>query len=71
MPAAAETDWIGFEENFNKNKDQIAKGCDQFGVANNSPDETTAVHDQILDVAISTGVDKRFILAILLQESLA
>jgi hypothetical protein len=47
----------------------MLSSCAQFGVPNNSQDEVTLVHDGIQQIAQSTGVDSRFILAIIMQES--
>jgi len=51
------------------NTEVINGGCTQFNVAANSPQETSDIATGIKQVATETGVDDRFILAILLQES--
>ena len=47
----------------------INESCSQFGQTNNSPDETANLQSAILSVAGSSGVDARFILAVVMQES--
>ena len=54
---------------FNNNKGLMGSSCSQFGVANNSPDETGKIYDAIQAAATATKVDHRFILAVVLQES--
>lgn len=43
--------------------------CSQFGVPNNSDSEISDLKSAIQEVASSTGIDSRFILAIIMQES--
>jgi LysM repeat protein len=43
--------------------------CTQWGVPNNTPDEINQIGDSIQSVAGETGVDARFILAVVMQES--
>jgi hypothetical protein len=47
----------------------MSASCAQFGVADNSEDELNDLSSSIQSVGSSTGVDPRFILAIVLQES--
>lgn len=54
---------------FTINKKVIDSGCTQFNVAANSAQETSNIATGIKTVAVETGIDPRFILAILLQES--
>jgi hypothetical protein len=61
--------WLDFETLFSNNQGLISQSCSQFGQANNSDEETQEVHDAILSLAGSTGVDARFILAVVMQES--
>ncbi|TID25338.1 carbohydrate-binding module family 50 protein [Venturia nashicola] len=62
--------WVSsFDEMFAINKQVINSGCSQFNVATNSAQETSSVAKGIKTVAAETGIDPRFILAILLQES--
>src|ERR1700709_2771159 len=54
---------------FTNNKEVLSSSCAQWNVPNNSDDEISAMSDSIQSVAKSTGVDARFILAIVMQES--
>ena len=45
------------------------ESCTQFGQANNSPQEVGDIYNAIEATAQATGVDHRFILAIIMQES--
>lgn len=53
---------------FNNNQAIIQGACTQ-SVPNNSNDETSAISISVQSVASSTGVDPRFIFAILMEES--
>ncbi|KAF2431292.1 hypothetical protein EJ08DRAFT_194973 [Tothia fuscella] len=62
--------WISsFDELFENNREIINGGCTQFHVAANSDEETNNIAASIKQVAGETGVDSRFILTIMLQES--
>ncbi|KAJ3498986.1 hypothetical protein NLG97_g695 [Lecanicillium saksenae] len=61
--------WVSFEDMFNNNKGSMFNSCSQWGVPNNSDPEVGAIWDGIQKVASETGVDHRFILAIIMQES--
>lgn len=61
--------WPDYETMFSNNAPLMGISCTEFGQDNNSPDETQAIHDSVLSVAGSSGVDPRFILAIVIQES--
>jgi len=64
------SDWISsFEAMFDANKAILQNSCTQWGVPNNSDDEIDALSSSIQSVSSSTGVDARFILAIIMQES--
>ncbi|GIC94689.1 LysM peptidoglycan-binding domain-containing protein [Aspergillus udagawae] len=64
------SDWIStFEEMFEANKGTLKSSCAQWNVENNSDEEIENMFNSIQSVASSTGVDARFILAIVLQES--
>ncbi|ATY65793.1 muramidase, putative [Cordyceps militaris] len=65
----ARSDWVSFEYMFAKNRAAMLSSCSRFGVPNNSEAEVSAIRDGILKVATETGVDSRFILAIIMQES--
>lgn len=47
----------------------MSKSCSQYNLTPNSDAEIQAIHDSIVSVSNSTGVDSRFILAIVMQES--
>jgi len=51
------------------NMDYISISCAQFGQADNSDEESADVKSAIEDVASSSGIDQRFILAVVMQES--
>jgi hypothetical protein len=62
--------WVeSFEAMFENNKGVISTSCSQWGLPNNSEDETEFLHDAIQQVVNSSGVDARFILSIVMQES--
>ena len=54
---------------FEANKGVMSASCTQFGVADNTDDEIAEMSTSIQSVASSTGIDPRFILAIIMQES--
>ncbi|RAH68270.1 uncharacterized protein BO66DRAFT_327196, partial [Aspergillus aculeatinus CBS 121060] len=56
-------------DRWSANKATIGKSCAQFGVADNSATETQELYDAIQEVATSSKVDHRFILAVVMQES--
>ncbi|KAK0314670.1 hypothetical protein LTR01_001494 [Friedmanniomyces endolithicus] len=62
--------WVGsFDEMFIKNTKAMSASCSQFGQPNNSPQEIEDIKSAIQSVGKSSGVDPRFILAIVMQES--
>ncbi|KAK5989646.1 hypothetical protein PT974_07901 [Cladobotryum mycophilum] len=61
--------WVSFENMFNNYKPQMFSSCDWMGVPNNSGPEVGAIWDGIQAAAAATGVDHRFILAVIMQES--
>ncbi|KAJ5752785.1 hypothetical protein N7520_009702 [Penicillium odoratum] len=62
--------WVeSFEAMFENNKAIMSASCSQWGLPNNSDDETNSIKDAILQVEQSSGVDARFILSIVMQES--
>jgi hypothetical protein len=62
--------WLGsFESMFENNQGVISVSCSQWSLPNNSQDETDSIKDAIHQVAKSSGVDARFILSIVMQES--
>jgi hypothetical protein len=63
-------DWVSsFDTMFEANKVIMQSSCTQWDVANNSDDEINEISSSIQTVASSTGIDPRFILAIVMQES--
>jgi hypothetical protein len=59
--------WVSFENMFNNNKNVMFSSCSQFGVPNDSGPEVGAIWNAIQQVAAETGVDHRFILAVIMQ----
>ena len=47
----------------------MLQSCSQFGVANDVQSETSEIYTAVQALASQTGVDNRFILAIIMQES--
>lgn len=65
----ATSNWVSFDVLFESNIAHMLASCSQFNVANDTPDEIGAIWDGITAASDATGVDARFILAILMQES--
>ncbi|CEJ83013.1 hypothetical protein VHEMI03047 [[Torrubiella] hemipterigena] len=66
----AENTWVNFDDMWSENlKNVISKSCTGFGQADNTPDESAAMKAAITKVSGETGVDARYILAIVMQES--
>ena len=65
----AESTWMSFDDAWTANLAITAKSCTQWGVDNNSDQENADLKSAIQSVAQSSGVDERFILAIVMQES--
>ncbi|KAJ6786127.1 hypothetical protein PWT90_02483 [Aphanocladium album] len=61
--------WVSFVDMFNNYKNQMFNSCSWQGQANNSGPEVGAIWDGIQKAAAATGVDHRFILAVIMQES--
>lgn len=62
--------WVGdFETMWSANVGIISKSCDQFQVPDNSDEETNDVKAAVQAAAKANGVDPRFALAIMMQES--
>ncbi|KAI4215634.1 MAG: hypothetical protein LQ351_002103 [Letrouitia transgressa] len=59
--------WSSFEDLWSANAPLML--CSQFSQVDNSPDETSSIKTAIVSVSASTGVDNRFILAVIMQES--
>lgn len=65
-----ESQWADFETMWSSNlANTIYKSCAVFGQINNSDQESAALKAAIQTVSRSSGVDERFILAIVMQES--
>ncbi|XWW93010.1 hypothetical protein V2A60_000938 [Cordyceps javanica] len=65
-----ETQWASFASMWEANvKNIIPKSCTSFNQANNSPEEIADLKSAIETVSKSSGVDARFILAVVMQES--
>lgn len=65
----SQSDWVNFEDMWTANMAYISISCTEFGQANNSPQESADVKSAIQSIASQSGVDERFILAIMMQES--
>ena len=63
------SDWVSYEDMFSANSVAMQTSCTQFGEANDSPTEIDQINNAIQVVAAQTGIDSRFILAIMMQES--
>ncbi|OAA72561.1 hypothetical protein ISF_01634 [Cordyceps fumosorosea ARSEF 2679] len=65
--------WVSFEDMFNNYKPQMFSSCGNQGQANDSGPEVGrhkgAMYDGIQKAAKASGVDHRFILAVIMQES--
>lgn len=62
--------WVSsFDTMFADNNAILTSSCTQWGVPNNSDQEISEMSSSIKSVAASTGVDARFIFAIIMQES--
>ena len=63
--------WLSFEELWSANAPDLGQSCETaFGVPNNTPEETADIKSALIAESAATGVDKRFALAIMMQESL-
>ncbi|KAI7551564.1 hypothetical protein KC331_g2480 [Hortaea werneckii] len=63
------SEWVGFDYMFAANRANMQASCAAWNVPNDSDEEIADLKTAILDLASSTGVDARFILAIVMQES--
>ncbi|RMZ22545.1 hypothetical protein D0859_13428 [Hortaea werneckii] len=63
------SEWVDFEYMFASNRANMQASCAAWNVPNDSDEEIADLKTAILDLASSTGVDARFILAIVMQES--
>lgn len=66
----SQSQWINFEDMFNANMAIMLQECSNNGWgADDSGEEIGEIYNAVEQVATDTGVDHRFILAIILQES--
>ncbi|KAK3073673.1 hypothetical protein LTR53_004537 [Teratosphaeriaceae sp. CCFEE 6253] len=65
----SQSDWTNWESMWTANIDYISISCAQFGQADNSAEESAELKSAIEAVAGSSGIDERFILAVVMQES--
>jgi len=66
----SQSDWLSFDNMWEANQDILKSSCSSsFGQIDNSEQELGDIKQSIEDVSSSTGVDKTFVLAIMLQES--
>ncbi|KOS22261.1 hypothetical protein ESCO_001554 [Escovopsis weberi] len=65
----AQSQWVSFENMFNNYKAQMSSSCSAWGQAGDSGPEIGAIWDGIQMAAAASGVDHRFILAVIMQES--
>ncbi|KAK3059973.1 hypothetical protein LTS18_009625, partial [Coniosporium uncinatum] len=66
----SQSKWVSsFDRMFQNNKALMSASCTQFGQPNNSLDELRGIYYGIKSVAKETGIDARFVLAIMMQES--
>ncbi|KAH8602721.1 putative muramidase [Bisporella sp. PMI_857] len=64
------SEWVGsFETMFKANEGIMAASCTQFGTKNNSPEEIQQIKSGVKAKAKSSGLDPRFIFAIIMQET--
>ncbi|KAF2763652.1 hypothetical protein EJ03DRAFT_283713, partial [Teratosphaeria nubilosa] len=65
----AQSSWASFGDLWTANTALISQSCTQFSESNNSDEETSNLQSAISSLASSSGIDARFILAIVMQES--
>jgi len=66
----SQNQWVSsFDTMFADNNDILKSSCAQWNVPNNSDQEISDMASSIKSVAASSGVDARFILAVVMQES--
>jgi len=61
--------WMPFDDLFARNQPLMTQSCSQFNVANDIQSETSEIYSAVQAISSQTGVDRRFILAIIMQES--
>jgi hypothetical protein len=66
----SQNEWLSFDDLWDANQKVLKSSCSSaFSQTDNSDQELDDIKSSIKDVSSSTGVDKTFILAIMLQES--
>lgn len=66
----AESAWASFDKIWSGNLDIMKTSCKQsFGVADNTEEELSAIKSGLESAAQQSGVDKRFLLSVMIQES--
>nr|POE98781.1 hypothetical protein CFP56_73659 [Quercus suber] len=65
----SEDAWVSFDSMWSANLRVISVSCTQFGQDNNSDEESNELKSAIQSIAASSGIDERFILAVVMQES--
>lgn len=65
----AESSWASFDDAWTANLPTLSASCSQFNVEDNTDSENSALKAAITSIASSTGIDSRFIFAIIMQES--
>jgi hypothetical protein len=66
----SQNEWLSFDKMWEANQEILKSSCSNaFSQIDNSDQELDDIKSSIEDVASSTGVDKTFVLAIMLQES--
>ncbi|KAM0158143.1 hypothetical protein ACHAPG_004240 [Botrytis cinerea] len=64
------SEWATFDTMWANSQAVMSISCTQYGgAANNSPEEIADIKSAIISVSASSGVDPRFILAVIMQES--
>jgi hypothetical protein len=58
-----------FSNSFDYNTPNMLTACEAWGVPNDSPQEISEMRSSILSISDLTGIDARFILAVIMQES--
>lgn len=64
-----ESQWKSFEDAWNANVATTLQSCTQFGMDNNSQEESDNIKKAIQEISGESGVKPEFILAIVMQES--
>jgi hypothetical protein len=62
-------EWVDFDTMWKSNMPNMQASCSQWGVADNTEEEIADLKDAIHATAEKTGVDERFLFAIIMQES--